>query len=78
MIYINMDLDKFCKKYKINVVSKKCTCGRTIITNKPFITKDYAGLTAEKCKCGNKSMVETLVTRTKEEHESWVDVLGRV
>lgn len=53
----------------------ECLCGAVLVANIPFITKHYQGFKSAPCECGSLSGCESVVTRTKEEYESWVSTL---
>jgi hypothetical protein len=79
MIYPDVSLKEWRKKYpELKVMKLDCdNCGKTIVANRPFLTKGYAGLDAPRCECGkNRHSCSSMVTTTKEEHQSWLDVLG--
>ena len=82
MIYLDdIDIAIFSKKYRIkadlNYTHTCAGCNKKVLRNRPFITKGYAGFETQPCGCtdkGTKSLTAT--TRTKEEHDSWLGILG--
>lgn len=61
----------------LRVVEGRCnSCGKKMKTTKPFIEKDYLGLIAEDCDCGNATNTAiTMITRSAQEHREWLKVL---
>jgi hypothetical protein len=51
-----VNLEKWCKRYELEVRTQKCKyCGRTITLNIPLFTKYRRGLYSEPCECGSTS-----------------------
>jgi hypothetical protein len=77
MIYPNLSVQQMCQKYKgLKVYKKQCPkCNNEIVTDKPFITNDYAGFESSPCKeCGFETGAFTFVTRTKESLNKWLGI----
>lgn len=75
MIYPNVSLDEWLKKYDLEVEIFECSkCGVRLEVNIPILTKDSAGLISKRCDCGCYSA--TLTPRTKESKDFWNNVLG--
>lgn len=78
MIYPKISTEEWIKQHpELSVVTKSCDfCGFEMKATIPFITEDYAGLEAPMCSCGkNRYTCSISVTRTEEEHKSWLEVL---
>ncbi|NET07839.1 MAG: hypothetical protein F6K09_18890 [Merismopedia sp. SIO2A8] len=74
MIFPDVSLMNWLKRWScLSVIEDQCdACGETLFTTIPFITKDYAGLTAPQCSCGkNKQTVSVTVTRTQKAIDDW-------
>lgn len=65
MIFPQINYKEWLKRYKdLEVESDKCSeCNKLLITHKPFITKDWIGLTSEICTCGGDELT-TVIPRT--------------
>ncbi|MBX9839194.1 MAG: hypothetical protein K2X69_12895 [Silvanigrellaceae bacterium] len=79
MIFVDIPLNEWLKKIpQLKVIETTCvSCGNKIKAEYPVILKDYIGLSSKPCPCGDKkSGCENLITRTKKEHESWLNTLN--
>lgn len=64
MIFVTNSLEDWLKKHPdLYVCETKCNaCGQTRKADRPFISKGWAGLISEKCKCGkNRSNASVAV-----------------
>lgn len=74
MIFINLNYNEWIKRYpKLEFVSRNCTsCQRLLKADRPFITKDYAGLYMDNCPCGkNQLLGGSMVAISKDERKKW-------
>ena len=57
MIFPEVSIEQWSKKYSVNPRATDCLdCGGIIITNIPYLTKDYSGFIAFQCPdCGKKT-----------------------
>lgn len=74
MIFPNVSLEKFLKKYnELEIESGFCNnCHKEIKTEKPFIEKGFVGLISHDCSCNkNTNQVMTMIPISKKEIEYW-------
>lgn len=74
MIFVDVKIDDWLKRYpELQVKETECPdCGEIIMALRPFISKDYVGLTSGPCTCGSvRARCESSVTRSVREHMSW-------
>jgi len=80
LIFPDISPDEWNKKYPtLKILKTTCEgCYKTLLSNKPFITKGYAGFTAELCECGGtRSIAESVVTTTQDEFYKWSEVFNK-
>lgn len=80
MIFVEASVEEWIKKHsQLEVIEGKCDyCGKPMKTNRPFITKGYAGLKAYDCLCGRgRNTVLSLVTTSIKKHSEWNEALER-
>ena len=78
MIYVDVPLKQWLKKYpELKVLRKKCSkCGQIRFTDKPFVMKDYAGVTAGTCPCGGDGRTaSSMVTTNEKKAAEWKALL---
>ena len=79
MIYPNVTLKDWLKKYPVLEVKKKrCHhCLQMIVANIPFIEKDWVGLESKDCACGKGRTISVFTMRTTSETfpllENWLN-----
>lgn len=63
MIYPDISLKEWRLKYPaLEIVKTKChKCRKSMITNKPFIEKDWIGLVSSDCSCGTKAISVSII-----------------
>jgi len=79
MLYPQVSAQDWIKQYpELSMITKACdSCGKEMAATIPFVNKDYAGLEAPMCSCGqNRYTCSISVTRTHEEHQSLMDIIG--
>lgn len=79
MFFHEMTAEEWIEKYpSLKVVSVNCkACGTKLESTVPFKSKGYIGLTTPVCSCGNNlSKAECAIPRTKEERDSWNQIIG--
>ena len=79
MIYMDVKLEDWLKRYPaLKVRQCKCdNCGAKVVTNRPFVTKDYAGLDSTPCPCGKqKDDLCTLVPRSISAIKRWMNLFS--
>lgn len=78
-IYPNVSIEEWITFHpELQARSTSCrNCGSILTASIPFITKDYYGLCSPECSCGESiTGIESMVTRSKREHDSWMSSLG--
>ena len=56
MIYPDVTVEEWCRRYDLSVEKDRCPkCRKAIYTSRPFIEKGFVGLIAPKCSCGYDS-----------------------
>jgi hypothetical protein len=78
MLFPNVSTEEWIDVHKgLRVTSGICKCGQRLLSNVPFVTRDYVGLTSPVCNCGSReTKVESAIPRTAEEKKSWDSALG--
>ena len=74
MIYPDVTVEEWLKKYSgLKVCEQACpNCKATILTDRPFITKDYAGLEGKFCpSCGLQRNSSSVIPVSKEAKARW-------
>ena len=75
MIFVEYKLSEWLEKYpNLEILKLECdSCGKELITDKPFIEKGYAGLMTDKCPCGkNRHTCQSKVTTSIESYNYWI------
>lgn len=79
MIFPEISLNDWLKVYPdLKVKKVSCSCGNTLESTIPFISKSYIGLTTpSKCSCGNDKIgANSMITKTSKEQEDWLQVFS--
>lgn len=63
MIFPNIPLNDWLKKYPIDIRIGECECGDICTTTIPVVIKGLVGLTSPTCKCGRQYSVSTYIHR---------------
>jgi hypothetical protein len=74
MIFPDVSLEEWKKRFpKLKEIVGACdACGASMITRRPFLEKNYAGLVAESCSCGKNRHAPIIgVTTSAQEHQKW-------
>lgn len=73
MIIPQTDLNQWILKYPrlSEDLNKKCKCGEIFKNFKPYLTKKYAGIMADKCQCGRNGILIFVHRNSKIENEFW-------
>lgn len=74
MIYPEKSVEDWCSRYPaIQVASCTCIdCGGLIISSRPYLARDYAGLESPPCACGStRSSCSSSVPLGKFERAAW-------
>lgn len=74
MIYPDVSLEEWLKKCPgLRVLTQPCpSCGSEIVTDRPFISKDYAGLEGKFCKtCGHQRNSSSLQPISSKSIDAW-------
>lgn len=58
MIFDSVDMEKFCKKHRVDPFTAKCDCGNDMVVNIPFHSLNRWGLCAKRCDCGQSEEKE--------------------
>jgi hypothetical protein len=80
VIFVEYSVEGWQEKYDgLNPIEVNCSqCHATLICNRPFIEKGYAGFYVEECKCGrNRNHACTRITTNEETASKWKKVLSR-
>lgn len=77
MIYPDVPVEEWLKKYPTLTVIESVSypCGCKIKADRPYITKDYAGLESRKCCDKGQSACSSNVAISKEENDRWNNLL---
>lgn len=80
MIYLDVNLDVWLQKYPdLKVVEGLCNnCGAVLKSERPFITKEYVGLTSDNCReCSSSShKAMTFISYDKSKVDEWNKLLS--
>ena len=79
MIFTDASVNEWLRKYpELKIITGNCDhCGAPMRTTRPFVTRDYAGLIAHDCSCGqNRHTALSLVTTTQKKNAEWAEVLS--
>lgn len=80
MIFVEISLEKWLEKHPdLKILNSFCNgCGSTLKTEKPFITKDFVGLTSAECQlCHNKThKAMSFVSYDKSKISDWNDLIS--
>ena len=72
MIYPNVSVEEWCKRYKITVKTRPCTkCGKLQTTSIPWASQGWRGLVAPLHDCGIGYELSTAVAADKKERNEW-------
>jgi ribosome-binding protein aMBF1 (putative translation factor) len=73
MIYPDVPVDKWIKKYDLKIYHRQCPhCSVTVSTNRPWITVDYAGIELEYCpSCNKKIGMSVAVPISEKSKTAW-------
>jgi hypothetical protein len=80
MLFPDVTLKEWIKKYPaLSAIEVECLhCSGTILTEKPFVTKDYVGLSASECPhCKVPHKAYTGIPYSKEELEAWYQLQSK-
>ena len=79
MIFVNKTLKEWMQKYpSLKIQQTKCPkCNTKLTSDRPFITKNFAGITSLPCpSCGNDTIIcRSKVTISDASKNSWLSVL---
>jgi len=80
MIYPDVDPKEFKKKYGLVEYDWICCkCNNTFTVNRPYLTKDYAGLCSEIHEpCGSRYVALANVPRSKVKMNSWKRIIAEL
>jgi hypothetical protein len=68
ILYPQVPLDEWCKRYNIQPKTNKCRkCGKLQTTTIPIASKSFRGLQAELHECGRNYRLATLVSADTDE-----------
>lgn len=78
MIYPDVTVEEWKKRYGVRDFSEKCrACGTLNTVNRPFITKDHAGLCIESCGgCDARVRLYASVPHSEKEIKEWNEIMG--
>jgi uncharacterized Zn finger protein len=74
MIFPDVSAEEWILRYPdLFVISVKCkNCGNNLESTRPFVSKDYIGLTTHSCACGNsQSNVKVVIPKTEQSKKEW-------
>jgi transcription elongation factor Elf1 len=74
MIFVDYSLLEWLEKYpNLEILKLNCdSCGKELISDKPFVEKGYVGLISNKCICGkNKHICISKITNSKDTYDYW-------
>lgn len=65
MIYPEVTLEEWLREHPVLEIRKaKCkSCGTILVTNIPFIEKDWLGIQSKDCTCGKSKAISVSVVR---------------
>lgn len=69
MIYPEITVEEWERKWLIVPDEGYCICGKKHKTTKPFISKKYVGFVSENCDCGAYEPIITFIPRSEAEKE---------
>lgn len=76
MLYPEVSLSEWTKKYGLQIKSKKCSkCGAIFDTTIPVLIKGYAGLETPTHECGRSFNSAIFTPTTKESIQEWNELL---
>ena len=75
MIYPDVNVDKWCERYKLTVKIRPCPkCQKLQTTSIPWASGEWRGLVAPKHECGEDYELSTAISIDKNERNEWKEL----
>ena len=79
MLFPQVSLEEWCERHpELEIQEIECpSCHAKIRSDRPFMSKNYIGITSAPCSCGSSRVgCESSITRTAPEYAKWEAVMG--
>jgi len=79
MIYPDVNIEEWCKRYRLEIRSHKCLCcGDQQITSMPWASKHWRGLIAPTHGCGESYRFSVAVEISTEGQQDWKNIYSLI
>jgi hypothetical protein len=78
MIVPDISLEEWLKEYPalFQLIPVRCLCGKESKLERPYLTRDFAGIEAARCDCGRPGATIS-VTRNPKAAEKWTQLVSQ-